>query len=132
MLMSLRSPSASCVAGGEPDICRTGAGETQARAPSLLQNGPHAHQSRHRLRSDPLPGKAAVNMETRRCRSYLPAKPELPSRGLCLCEAFAWPHVRLMRFFCFFGTVPFQRSSFRFYTSFVVFVGMVDLSARCL
>lgn len=46
--------------------------------------------------------------------------------------AFAWLYARLMRFLCFFGMVPFQRSCFRFYNSVVLFVGMVGLSARCL
>lgn len=126
MLISLCFPPASCIAGGEPHICRTGAGQTQARAPGLVQNGPHAHQSRHRLRSDPLPGKTAVNVEARRCRSYW--RTVFMSYGV----AFAWPFIRLMRFLCFFGTVLFQRSSFRFYNSVVLFVGMVSLSARCL
>lgn len=59
-----------------------------------------------------------------------PAKAELPQRHLEDCHstsygvAFAWPYARLMMFLCFFGAVPFQRSSFRFYNSVVLFVGM--------
>lgn len=54
-------PPASSITGGLSDICRTGAGQTKARAPSLLQNWPHTLQPRHCLRSDTLPGKTAVN-----------------------------------------------------------------------
>lgn len=36
--------------------------------------------------------------------------------------ALAWPYVWLMRFLCFFGTVPSQRSSFGFYNSVVFFL----------
>lgn len=46
-----------------------------------------------------------------------------PSGGLYL--ALALPFVWLMRFLCFFGTVPFQRSSFVFYNSVVLVAGTV-------
>lgn len=48
------------------DICGAGVGSTKARAPSLVRAGPHILQPGHRLRSDPLPGKTAVN-STRGC-----------------------------------------------------------------
>lgn len=52
-----------------------------------------------------------------------------PSGGRDL--ALAWPYVCLMRFLGFFGTAPFQRSSFGFYNSVVLFVGIIGLPARC-
>ena len=54
-------PPASSTTGRQSDICRTGAGQTEAGAPGLLQPWPHSLQPRHCVRSDPLPGKTAVN-----------------------------------------------------------------------
>lgn len=58
--LSLPPPAASAT-GGEPDIRRAGAGQTEAWAPSLLQPQPLNLQPRHCVRSDPLPGETAVN-----------------------------------------------------------------------
>lgn len=42
------------------NIRGAGVGSTEARAPGVVQDGPHTVQPGHRLRSDPLPGKTAV------------------------------------------------------------------------
>lgn len=56
-----RLPPSVSATGRLSDICRAGAGSTTARAPGLVQAGPHTLQPGHRLRSDPFPGKTAVN-----------------------------------------------------------------------
>ncbi|XP_068183372.1 V-set and transmembrane domain-containing protein 4a isoform X3 [Antennarius striatus] len=52
---------ASSSTGGESDICRAGAGQTKARAPSLLHPQHNSHQPGHCLCSNPLPGKTVLN-----------------------------------------------------------------------
>lgn len=61
-------PLSVSATGRLSDVCGAGVGSTKARAPGLVRAGAHILQPGHRLRSDPLPGKTAVN-STRGCHS---------------------------------------------------------------